>query len=689
MIFFTRRWLQTILFFMLASAFFSQGQAAGVQHWEFAGWEGAGCYPNVEFDPNVKDRVYLTSDVAGIWRSDDLGEHWRFITKGLGNLHVALIVPAPSDPNILYAGTKDGIFYSNNAGESWSAADNAGGRLLLERPASYRSVVVSKTDPARLIAGTSKGEIFYSVDSGKKWKSLGTRSPFVEESAVTALAWMEKEGVLYASSARGLARFDFADPRWTLSSESPKEIADFWMDPADARHLCVVGQNKSFTSSDGGNTWTHGSLIPRGVLFRLLVPADGQKTLLAAWNDGWKGGVVRSEDGGEKWKPWDMEMKADVVSDPTRAWAGVHGRINALKADPFNKDVLFRTDWWGVWRSDDGGVTWNEKIEGAPNTVMTDIAVSPGGEIYAAAMDNGLLKSTDGGKSYQPLFPATGYADDVNGHAWRVRFAGDAVLATSTPWGLGADQVILSHDRGATFQKVRQGLPLKRPKKNTVWDKSYARALAVHPKESNKVYLGIDGDDGGGFFVSGDGGRSWSRSPGQPGSFRIYNGLAVDPEQPERILWGASGKNSGVYLTENAGGTWRLAEGSHVMKNVFDLAFGPEGRVYAAGDDGSPVLYVSEDHGDHWKLLKKFEELGGAKGLCVLPDGRVAVGTTPWEAKAPGHVYLGSADGKIWERIDGDLPEGSGPVALAYDKKESTLYLARTAGSIYKMKMDL
>ena len=86
--------------------------------------------------------------------------------------------------------------------------------------------------------------------------------------------------------------------------------------------------------------------------------------MLAAWNDGWKGGITHSSDGGKSWKQWDKDMNADISSNPTRAWAGVHGRINALKADPFDSNVLFRTDWWGVWRSDDGGVTWNEKIKG-------------------------------------------------------------------------------------------------------------------------------------------------------------------------------------------------------------------------------------------------------------------------------------------------------------------------------------
>ena len=70
-----------ILLFLKTMPCFAEG-------WKFAGWYGGGCYPNVEFDPNIKDRDYLVSDVAGLWRSDDSAAHWRKVDSfpfgGLG-----------------------------------------------------------------------------------------------------------------------------------------------------------------------------------------------------------------------------------------------------------------------------------------------------------------------------------------------------------------------------------------------------------------------------------------------------------------------------------------------------------------------------------------------------------------------------------------------------------------------------
>ena len=661
----------------IASASFALAGTGSSFHWESAGWDGGGCYPNVEFDPHVQNRVYLISDVAGIWRSDDLGERWYFATRGLQNLNVSLLVAAPSEPDKLYAGTAGGLFHSIDGAKSWHPTDTAGGRIRFRRPDSHRSIAVSETDASRLAAGTSGGEVYYSKDSGEHWKLLGDRRPFGKPVPISALRWIESESILYASSAEGLAVFSFRDSKWTLLGKSPKPITDLWAASGEERILYAAGQNKLFISRDGAKTWKTGSAIPKGIIYRILNPDHREKILLVAWNDGWKGGIARSDDEGATWKDWDKTMNADLASNPTRVWAMPRGRINAIKMDPFNSNVLFRTDWWGVWRSDDGGVTWNEKIKGAPNTVASDIALSKDGHIYVATMDNGLLRSADGGKTYEPLFPAKGYADDINGHVWRVLPVEHGIYATSSPWAPNVSQVIFGREGSADFYRSRKGLPARRPKVNTLWGNGYIRAIAAHPSEPDTVYVGLDGDDGGGFYISKDGGRSWTRPKNQPGSLSIYNGLAVDAKDPRRILWGAAGKKGGIFLSEDGAATWRLAVSPDI--EVFDVIFGREpGSAYAAGQDGrhDPVLYVSKDGGSHWTLLKKFEGKGSAEALRELPDGRIVLGILRWNNIAPGLIYLGSKDGLVWEEISGDLPEGEGPAAFAYDDKNKMLYLA-------------
>src|SRR5690606_32239425 len=121
---------------------------------------------------------------------------------------------------------------------------------------------------------------------------------------------------------------------------------------------------------------------------------------------------------------------------------------------------------------------------------------------------------------------------------------------------------------------------------NVMWDRGYARALAVDPNDPQTIYLGIDGDPeparnhaGGGVFKSTDGGKTWQQLPDQPTSRRMFFGLAVDPTDSRRLYWGACNENGGVYRSDDGGATWQYVFDKE--KWVFNLAVGPSGEVYA------------------------------------------------------------------------------------------------------------
>ncbi len=660
-------------------------------HWEFAGWYGGGCYPNVEFDPNIKDRVYLTSDVAGIWRSDDLGEHWVFINEGLGNLDVACIAVAPKDSHILYAGTRAGLFRSKNSGQNWALCNTANEQIKFKRPESYRSVAVSRTDPAQVAVGTSTGGLFYSKDYGDHWDALSSlKNPFNDNKPITALQWTPDGSMLYVAAEKGVIVYSFLQNRWNVLAGSPQKVTDLIFSEEARYCLLAAGQKALFISEDAGQTWRSSSWIFGGQAYRIAEVKQPQTfRLIIAWINGWKGGILKTDNLGRRWDPLEKKMNPDRASDPTRAWTSLNGRINALKVSPHDPQVMFRTDFWGVWRSDDGGMTWNEKIIGAPNTVGSDIAVTEDGVIYVATMDNGLLKSEDGGNHYEPLFPTQGYKNEINGHVWRILALGPKkIIATSSPWGENINQVIISDDGGKSFDLVRSGLPAKRPKINTMWWEGFPRALAVDPQNSNTIYLGIDGDDGGGFFISQDAGRHWHYPKRQPDSKRINNALAVDPTDTNRIFWGGWGKKGGIYLSEDKGASWKLV--FNEMSEIFDIAIGNKGAIYAGGGKNGACLYSSQDHGKTWQFLRKFSDGGCVGALFVNPknEKKITLSSLQWSdgEQSGGRIYLSNDGGSTWADITGDLPNGPGAAKMAFNPMDSSLYITRPAGSVYKMK---
>ena len=653
--------------------------------WEFAGWYGGGCFPNIAFDPQVKGRVYLTSDVAGIYRSDYSGDHWYFLTKGLGNLVVAQVAIAPSDFNVLYAATKGGLFVSLNAGTSWSAADNAAGAITFERPANYRSVAVNAKDATKLCVGTSKGSVFCSDDRGAHWRNVDPNNLFFsEKKPVTALAY-DAQGRLYAAASTGLIRCK-TDGSGCENLQGPKGSTDFVLSKKSEGTIYAAGEAQLWISVDAGTSWQRSQSVPSGKTYRIALDESGNTPVLrVAWNDGWKGGVVSSFDLGQSWSQGNGVMNGDTLADPSRIWADKNGKLTGLFIDPFDPKVLFRTDWWGVWRSNDGGATWQEKIVGAPNTVGTQAAFSSNGDLYVASMDNGLLRSRDAGKTYEMLFP-TKYDPARSGHVWRVAMAGDTVIGTSSPWNEPVNQVILSSDGGKTFELIRQGFPTARPKVNTMWGQGYPRGLAVDPKNPDIIYMGIDGDDGGGLFVSRDRGRSWKRSAGQPGALRIYNALAVDPTDSRRIVWGACNTNGGIYISEDGGQTFNYAFKG--MQWVFDVKISSDGTIFAAGDSGGAKLYMSLDHGRTWKLSGDFGKGRALGSVAVDPlnPKRVAVSTVSWSSSAPCKISLSEDGGITWRDVTGDLPDGAGASSLTFDPQSKYLYITRYAGSVYRLK---
>jgi len=679
--------LSIILMSLMASYSF----AAVESHWEFAGWEGGGCYPNVEFDPHVKGRVYLTSDVAGVWRSDDLGENWYFVTKGLENLNVSALAVAPTDSNILYSAAADGLYLSRNAGNSWFLTENPEKQINFSRPQSYKPLAVSPLDPNNICVGTAKGKIFCSEDSGQNWLDLDPKNTVLtSKKPISVVLYTSDAKKLWIGSADGLFSYDFTENAVKPYPESSKNVTD----------MGISWDNKTIYGAFNGKyeVYYEGKQIKypttendKDKIYRIVIKSlesDKERIFVySAANHDWNGRILASLDNGATWENLSKKVNPNKLADPTWAWANTQGKITSLKVDPHDPQVAFLTNWWGVFRSDDGGKIWNEKIRGAPNTVGSDIKVTQD-NVWVATMDNGLLKSSDGGKNYETVFPSDKYDDAKAGHIWRVIVPDkNIVVATSSPWNHKINQVIVSQDGGKKFKIVRDGLPKNRPVKNTMWGEGYPRALTFDPANPKRIYLGIDGDEGGGLFVSDDSGLSWTRSSGQPGSLRIYNGLAVDPTDSQRLFWGASGKGGGVYVSSDQGKTWRRT--LKRMEWVFDLAVTPSGTVYAAGDFHGAAVFVSLDHGENWESVN-LGSGGAAEALAVDPmnENNVAVSSVFWGSRAPGKIFLSRDAGINWSDVTGDLPAGSGAAAMAFSPDGKDLYISRYAGSVYRMKTN-
>jgi photosystem II stability/assembly factor-like uncharacterized protein len=268
--------------------------------------------------------------------------------------------------------------------------------------------------------------------------------------------------------------------------------------------------------------------------------------------------------------------------------------------------------------------SWTSLLDGGP---VWALAAHPTrrGWLFAGTKTNGVLRSTDGGATWQP-------AHRGMYNAWVRAFAFDPTHPGVIYAGLqgGPPAVYKSTDGGNSWRSAGAGLP------------SNVRSLAVDPRRPRTIYAASDfpGPEAPGLFRSTDGGASWSvRGVGLPdGSF---DALAVSPTTPGLLYAGTFG----VYRSTNGGASWTA--GGSGPEWVSGLAIEPHsGALYAAATNG---IFKSADRGRTWS--RQFD----LATTTVVVDP-----ATPQDVYAGGFDLLRSTDGGAhWRPANVDLQVSS------------------------------
>ena len=506
------------------------------------------------------------------------------------------------------------------------------------------SVVVSPTNPRLLFVAHSTLGLFRSADGGASWTFAGALPRKARHVAGGANLFYAAFGSTSSSRKDGL-----------------------------------------FRSDDAGVTWTPVEGLPAGASVReIAIDPRNPKTIHLIATSGWNGQYIVSRDGGATWKS-NRRFERDLVGNPTLAGQGKNGDLSAatnLAMSPADPDRLVISANWNNLVSHDGGLSWQEASKGADITCFHDLRFA-GNSVYAAAMDEGLFRSDDNGATWKNLTPQR-YTPGLSGHQWRVLpqiLPGGRVriLSTVSAWRAERDyppSVLLSEDNGATFTRST-GLPEYRSHTNCMWGEAHARAIAADPSNPDIIYLGIDGDPengnaGEGVFKSTDGGKTFTQLAAQPGSRRMFYGIAVDPTDPKRVFWAACGATSGVYVSPDAGASWRKT--SCPTEWFFNLEVTPSGTVLAGGNH----LWISRDHGETWTQSTKIEGVTIC-GIAFDPadENRLWVGATTWgSGDTPGvGVYESTDGGRTWTNISGDIPNRK-PLIVRYNPATRELWAA-------------
>src|SRR2546426_95699 len=509
------------------------------------------------------------------------------------------------------------------------------------------------------------GEPRNALGGALHWRSIG---PY-RGGRVTAVAGVATQPFVYYMGATGggVWKTEDAGVTWTNISdgffrtgsvgavsvaESTPNIVYAGMGEACLRGNISSGDGV-YKSTDAGKTWTHSGLADTSQIGRMRIhPTSPDVVYVAAvghpYGPNAERGVFRTKDGGKSWQ------KVLFVDDKTGA--------ADIAMDPSNAQVLYATTWqvlrtpWnitstgpggGLYKSTDGGDTWTKLTSGLPtaNHGKIGVTVSPVNpqRVWATveADEKGGIYRSDDGGKTWQLLN-----DNFNMTA-RQSYYGHIFADpadANTVYTFCAKYFYKSTDGGKTYTSVQT----PHGDYHDLW---------IDPKDHLRMVNGSDG----GAAITFNGGRTWSSLDNQP-TAQFY-AVITDNSVPYRI-YGSQQDNTTVSIASRT-------NGAGITDSDWHPVGGGESGYLAPTPANPPVVYG----GSYWGHLTRYDErTGEVRNNTVWPDyngGRTAAAVkyrfqwtfpivvSPHDANT---VYAGAQvvfrttnGGQSWEAISPDL----------------------------------
>lgn len=636
---------------------------------------------------------YAAVASSGIWKSSDGGIHWKPIFDEQPTQAVGSLAIAPSDANVIYVGSGEanirgnvqpgnGIYKSTDAGKTWKHVWKQRGQIgtMLVHPTNpdiaYAAVLGQAFGPNK-----ERG-VYRTLDGGKNWGLVLSKDENTGASAVCfdpnnprillAGLWQARRypwDLQSGGSGSGLHLSRDAGDSWTqLLAPPAKDSPDVGKEAPPGKKYCAG--------------------LPEGIWGKIDVAvAASDSRRIYALIEAEKGGLFRSDDGGDNWKlvnssqalrqrAWYFTTltihprNADVVFFPqvpllktvdggkslVRVKGTHHGDHHDLWIDPTNPQRMIDSNDGGVDVTSTGGETWY-----APPLPIC--------QFYHISVDNQVPYHIAG--PIQDIGTASGPSNSLRNVGitlcdWHGVGGGETGFTAPDP----ADpKVVYAGEYGGylsrfdrrTGQARSIGVYPYNPSGHAAADLKYrfqwTSPLLVSPHDPKVVYHAANV-----LFRSGDGGKSW-----QP----ISPDLTRNDKTKQRWAGGPiTGDNTGV----------------EIYGTIYALAESPRQKdlLWAGTDDGK--VQVTRDGGKSWNDVTPREMPEWGTVSCIEPSpiaadtAYVTVDCHKLDDDRP-YLFVTTDAGKSWVKRTGGVPENVYLRAVREDpKKKGLLYLGTSVG---------
>jgi len=543
------------------------------KRWQALGRVAHGVITAIVMSPQNSETLFsavwtgeVNGEGGGVFVSHDGGKTWQ--SSGLAGHAVRALVPAPSDPNILIAGTLDGVFRSNDLGKNWERITPLSDSELR----NFDSLAIDPRDPGVIYAGTFHLP-WKTVDGGKSWKLI--RVGMMDDSDVLSLEVnpLNPQQEL-AGACSGIYRSEDAGANWQKLEGIPysaRRTLTVHQDPANPATLIAGTTEGLWKTTDGATRWKR--ISPKDWVINALVMEAAARTsdandrvehsvaparVLIATEDR---GVLGSEDGGVHFRELnDGFHHQRIVS--LAVDAEKPGRVAAVLANSPDQIV----------QSDNGGQNWSTIKAGLNGDSVTRIFSSPAGWLAALA-SGGLARFDPGTAQWLPLANTGSFHFVVND----IAFAATAWFAAS-PTGL-----FITRDNGATWTAV----PFS------------TGNLAV-----DSVRVSRDGQklrivSSNAMVFSDDAGKSWTWR-----DLPLDSGGAIRLESADDATLLAAARN-GLYISRDDGASWKRLQMGLPAARADDLLIRDHLWLVLMHGRG---LFLSQNQGASWSPMKEGDD---------------------------------------------------------------------------------
>jgi photosystem II stability/assembly factor-like uncharacterized protein len=642
---------------------------------------------------------YAATAAGGVWKSTDGGVRWKAVFDDQPIASIGSIAVAASDPNVVYVGSGEanirgnvqpgnGIYKSTDAGKTWKHVWQQEGQIgtmivLPKNPdVAYAAVLGHAFGP------NDERGVYRTKDGGKTWERVLFKDR--DTGASDVCFDPNNPRILFAGLWQARRR------PWDLTSGGPGSGLYRSDDSGDTWKQLVAPPDPDSpeAAKDAPPNQTRCEGLPEGIWGKICVavaPSDSRRVY--AMIEAEKGGLFRSDDGGESWS-----LATGAKSIRQRAWY-----FSTFTVHPKNADVLFFPQV-PMLKSIDGGKTI-QRVKGAHHGDHHDLWIDPQNpDRMIDSNDGGVDITTNGGETWfaPPLPIAQFYHVGVD---------------TRLPYHVGGPMQDIGTAAGPTNSLTAGGIRLADWYTPGGGETGFT---AFDPSDPNIVYAG----EYGGFISRYDHRTRQAKSVGiypyNPSGhgaedlryrFQWTAPILVSPHDPKMIYHAANV----LFKSSDGGETWKAISpdltrndkskqkwaggpitgdntGVEVYDTIFAIAESPlkKDLLWAGTDDG--LVQLSRDGGKNWTNVTP-----NIKGLpdwgtvcCIEPSpfdaetAYVIVDAHKLDDMKP-YLFKTADGGRTWTALVGNVPpELSFLRSVRVDpKKKGMLYLGCERGLAY------